>query len=475
MRKAMISTVVLFLGMVGDYTEAADPAAWLPADINAVARINVEDLYNSPLAKKEGWAKRSTESFVNQEAFIPPGTNQVVVGAQLDISDNLTSTRKFAVVVPDTGLKLEKLSAWLPSSIETVGDRPATQFGPDGYVLDAGDGCWLTTAVSSRQAIARWFREGPAPGGSRLSRYLRTALRSSDNKAQFLLIIDLEDGFSGSKIREDLKEAKWFVADAALEDAAKTLESVKGIAISIRVDQDRTGTVVVDFEKDPAVLKPVLDKLVAAVLDRVGADMVDFHEWKWNVKGNQVVGSGPASQGSGRRLLSVLDPPSITHAISASQQPSAEEKAATTSLKYFKSIRILLDDLQADLKRTENNHALFFERYARKIDEMPRLSVDPALLDYATKVSSSLRYQAQSQRVTQLDTKTRMKQDYASTSAYVGPYGWSVYGTNYATSGVIRAQENQSTQQLQISEWKQIEEGMTTLRRALTEKYQIEF
>jgi hypothetical protein len=118
---------------------------------------------------------------------------------------------------------------------------------------------------------------------------------------------------------------------------------------------------------------------------------------------------------------------------------------------------------------------LFFERYARKIDEMPRLNVDGALLDYATKVSSSLRYQAQSQRVTQLNAGTRMKQDYASTSAYVGPYGWSVYGSNFATSGLIKAQENQTTQQIQISQWKQIEEGMTTLRRALTEKYQIEF
>ena len=51
---------------------AADPVAWLPADINAVARLNVAEIYKTPLAKKEGWIKKATESFVQQDATQNP-------------------------------------------------------------------------------------------------------------------------------------------------------------------------------------------------------------------------------------------------------------------------------------------------------------------------------------------------------------------------------------------------------------------
>lgn len=475
MRKHAALLIFLLTGILTIDVSAADPVAWLPTDVNAVARINVANVYKAPLAKNEGWAKKATESFINEVAFIPPGTDEILIGAQLDIAENFSASRKFAVIVPEAGMTLEKLSAFLPNSIETLAGRPATAFGPDGYVLDAGDGCWLTTGVSSRQAISRWYRDGAVPGGSRVSRYLRNALRSKENSAQFILVIDLQDGFAGDKITHELEEEKWFKSEAALRDAAKTLESVQGIVISINVNEERSGSVAVEFEKDTAVLKPVVDKLADAILDRLGANTNDFHDWKWSVKGKQIVGNGPVTKGAGRKLLSVLEPPSITHAISASQDATPENKAATTSLKYFKSVRILLDDLQEELKGTKLNHALFFERYARKIDEMPRLNVDSALLDYATKVSSSLRYQAQSQRVHSMNASTRMKQDHASSYAYAGSYGWYVSGSSFGTSSVIKAQENQGAKELQISEWKQIEEGMNTLRRSLTEKYQIEF
>ena len=64
--------------------EAADPLKWLPAEVNAVARVNVGEIYQSPIAKKEGWLKRAAESFIQQESLGPPGTEQIVVGAELE-------------------------------------------------------------------------------------------------------------------------------------------------------------------------------------------------------------------------------------------------------------------------------------------------------------------------------------------------------------------------------------------------------
>lgn len=458
---------------------AADPIAWLPADVNAVARINVAELYKTPLAKKEGWLAKSMESFIHQDAFIPPGTTQIVIGAELDLSDTLAANRKYAVIVPEGHLTVDKLSDWLPGGVETISDRPAAPFGAGGYVLDCGDGCWLATTVSSRQSLSRWYREGAAASTWRIPRYLHRALRAKENTAQFVMAIDLQDNFSEARIRAELKDTDWIKSDAAMQNVAKTLEGVLGITFSINIDQDRTGTILVDFEKNTAVLKPILDKLVLAIRQRVGANSDEFDSWKWDVKGTQVIGTGLVSPGGGRKLLSILEPPSITHAISASAQATSEvtpeQKMGKTTLKYFKSIRVLLDDLQVTLKKSIDNHALYMERYARKIEELPRLNVDPILLDYAEKVSSSLRYQGQTQRMSLIKAGTENLQTWNSGSTWVGPYGWSAYRPNPGTANVIDAQANQEEKSVRFAEWKQIEEGLTVVRRKMTDKYQIEF
>ena len=454
---------------------AADPTVWIPSDVNAVARVNVADIYKTSLAQKEGWLKKASESFIQQEAFIPPGTNQMLIGAELDLADNLKASRKYSVLVPDSQMTMEKLSPWLPGGIEQLAGKSVALFGNDGYVADAGDGCWLVSGSSSRQVISRWLKAGPIAGGNILSRYLRTALSSKENTAQVLLVIDLQDNFSGTKVREELKKLDWFKSESALETAAKILESVHGITIGIAVDEQRTGTATIEFGRDTAALTPILGKLVVEVLNRVGASSDELFDWKWTTKGNQVVGQGPVSPGGARRLLSILDPPSITQAISASAsstETSAADKAARYSRQYSSSLRVLLDDLKGDLDKDRDNHAVYFERYGRKIDDLPKLHVDSVLLDFGLRVSGSLRYQGQAVRMYKINSGTRMAQNYANNSYYVGAYASS---SNFASNTAIGAEANQGEKSVQFSEWKQIEDGFVAVRRKMTEKYQIEF
>lgn len=456
---------------------AADPVSWIPADVNAIARVNVAEIYKSPLAQKEGWVKKAAESFVQQEAFIPPGTTQILVGAALDITDNLLSGQKYAVLVPDAKTTLESLSSWLPGDIESVSGKTLAHYGNDGYVADTGDGCWLTNGNSNRQAITRWMRNGPTPNGNQLSPYLRTALTSKENTAPVLLAIELQDCIPGRDIRTNLKATDWFKTDAAMETVAKILESVKGITISVSVDNERTGKAVVDFGKDTAVLQPLMDKLVESIMQRVGISANDVQGWKWTTKGNQVIGSGPVSAGGARRLISILDPPSITHSISASaaEAPKPEENPSPKiSLKYCKSVQVLLNDLRQELHSATYNYALYFERYARKIDDLPTLHVDPALLDFSGKVSNSLRYQGEVQRMSSIRAGTQNAQAFASGG--VGYNGYGYYRTAGVGTGIANnAAANETAKGVRFSEWKQIEDGLVTIRRAMTEKYQIQF
>jgi hypothetical protein len=142
-------------------------------------------------------------------------------------------------------------------------------------------------------------------------------------------------------------------------------------------------------------------------------------------------------------------------------------------------VRTVLDDLNGTLRKTKDNHALWFEKSARKIDDLPMLNVDPELLDFGGKVSNSLRYQAQTQRSVRVQAGTVKAQTGANNvygGTYVGPYGgWSTVRYTNADSAVIDQTARGQAQQVRFGEMKQIEDGYSQIRRRLTEKLMAEF
>ena len=482
MRPCMtLLTVSLITGLAANVL-AADPIAWLPGEINAVAHINVADVYKTELAIKEGWLKKSTEAFVQQEAFVPPGTSQILIGADLEISSGLNASRTFSVIVPDKQMTLERLSTWVPARIETFAGKPLGDFGRNGYVADAGDGCWLTNSSSNRQMITRWLKTGLNPSGKQLSSYLKSALASKSNSVQVMLAIDLQDNFSGQALTEELKSKDWFKSAFDAETVGKVLETVQGITINIIVSDRAAGEVVVDFGIDTTPLKPVLDQLVAEIVEQAGISDSDVDGWKWITKGKQVFGSGPVSPGGGRRMLSILEPPSIAMAIASKPAEAADpanpdaELIKKVSLKYSKSIQVLLEDLRKELSATNRINTNVVLRYARKIDNVPTLNVDSALLDFSAKVSNSLRYQSQSIRMGNLNATSQKANSYGT--AYYGANNNGFVGSYTAGPGVgisIDAENKQASRGVVYSEWKQIEDGLVALRRAMTEKYKVQF
>lgn len=459
---------------------AAEPLKWLPADINTVARLNVAEAFKSPVAKKEGWQKKSSEAFVHQESVVPPGTREIIIGAQLDLVDHMTVRQKYGILVPEGNLKLEKLADWLPNGVEEVGGKDIAQFSDGSYVVDAGDGCWLSLD-GSRQGVTRWLNRGPAKDIKHLSDYLQSALTSKANTAEMMLAIDLQDNFSRDKILAQLKATDWFPSPTAAEKVADILASSYGITINISFEKDRSGTVYLDFMKDATAMMPVLNNLVETIMQRVGAPHEEFADWTWTVKGTRVIGTGPVSPGGARGLISILDPPNVAHTIAAAAAPpdTSEDRMAKTSLKFSNSMKVLIDDVKKRLRETKDNRALLVERYARKIDDLPKLYVDDELLNYAANVSNSLRYQGQTMRINNSQQWTQKAQagvNYTSFSGYVGPYGGFQYqSTNPQGAEAIEAQSRENINQVRFTEWKQIEDGMLAVRTSMTKKYQIEF
>jgi hypothetical protein len=242
------------------------------------------------------------------------------------------------------------------------------------------------------------------------------------------------------------------------------------------------GELRVELGSAAAELSPLLKTLLPAIAQRLGMAGSGVESWTWTTKGNAIVGSGPLTAAETRRILSVVQHATPVHAASAAS-PGAEAATAqpevAASQRYLNSLRTILDDMQGTLLRTRDNHALWYERAADKIDDLPMRSVDSELLDYGQKVSSSLRYQGQVQRMANIGAGTTKKQTKAGNMysyAYAFPYrGYAVVNETSADPAAIDATANQQALDVRFSEWKQIEEGLVQIRRRLTEKLMADF
>jgi len=161
--------------------------------------------------------------------------------------------------------------------------------------------------------------------------------------------------------------------------------------------------------------------------------------------------------------------------------------------------------LKQDLRDSKSisQTKVWFDKYARKIERLPILNVDPEMLDYGALVAKGLRAAAGSVTQMGISSAARQKQVQGSTAppvnaAYHGGYGWDRggwggYGYNlpgansWANSAYAQVRAEAHQRQLIRSEEKaamatdvqgikaDLVEATGNIRRRMTERYQVEF
>ena len=452
---------------------AQDATLWMPDGLNAVLAIDVASAYRSPIALQEQWAKKAAESFVAQEVFLPPSAQRVTIGAELNLLDALSPVRQHVVLDLKPGTELEGVAALTGSTVETTSGIRGLSFPNGRYIVEAQPQRWLMAHPGGRQAGLRWARSGPAKA-SPLSSLLKQAAASASDKSPVVIALDLADAVdqpSATAFLQELPGAP--LKGSALQNAAKVLASVRGVVCKVTLGAARMAECRIEFGESADPLGPVALPLVQAVLNRGGASLEDPNAWKARVDGYALVFEGELSASGLKRLISLVRPPVLgtSGGMTGDDQPAATIAA---SRKYYRSIDQELDDLRKTMKRVGDNHITWYERSARTIDDLPLKNVDKDLQTFGARVSNSLRYQAQAERMSNIQKGTRGFQSGAYTTT-----GYAGYGGVYAIAGgnqqAISAEQNQATKSVRFGEWKQIEDGLVEIRRALTNKYNEEF
>jgi len=155
----------------------------------------------------------------------------------------------------------------------------------------------------------------------------------------------------------------------------------------------------IDWGVNPKPLAAIAKPLFLHVLERRGLSIEEFEDWKYEVKGKQVTLEGNFTASGLRRIFSTFDRPPGFQATPEEEKPtttkvSKEEQMGQASLAYYKSVQQLLKDLKGRKSQggtyTTGSIAQWCTNYARKINNLPLMNVDPEMIDYGTKTAQTL-------------------------------------------------------------------------------------
>ena len=310
-----------------------------------------------------------------------------------------------------------------------------------------------------------------------------------------MLAFDLADSVSPKMVEPWLNSIdviKKTKTDASL--LAPRLASVKSAFLVVKVDQGIEGNLRIDFERDVDYTAQVARQLILDVLEDYGADLPEMKTWTLSFeKKTAVEMRGRLSEESVRKVLSMAHVPRLTpdhpslSRTTASAEAKSEPKTATrpatpdsqsqpdpvgTAQGYFRSVASLIEGLKGTDRPTYRSTKLWYDRYAKQIEELPILGVDKDLLDWGSMVSRTLREMSSGINY------SAKNQTYAVASSPNGSYGG--YGAYYANSraydqSVIKKQSDAMLSVDLDKRWQALETSVSDVRRKMVEKYKVDF
>ena len=284
--------------------------------------------------------------------------------------------------------------------------------------------------------------------------------------------------------------------------------SLDGLRVGIRIGEKPFGKLTVDFRAPVSSDPKTLKNLLLGVLADGGMMIDDLNEWKPEIQGTTFSLSGNLSSGGMRKILSLVESPAPAETAAKESPGDAAANKGKATLSYYKTVEKFLGDLKGDMRdmKTTGQTAVWCDKYARKIEKLPMLGVDPEMLDYGKFIATALRGGALNTRNTNIQAGAQQYQVAGNTgvaydASYYGGYGYGrggyygggwyggpVAGRATAASAVkqelnaevdakrvIRTQARADIAGDLQSIKAQIVQASNDIRRKMTERYQIEF
>ena len=456
----------------------------LPPATNALVAVNVDKILNSPLATQENWRQDIQARWDKQPLMIPPGADRVLTAAWVKMPA-MESIWEISQIEMDKIPTADELAKAEGGYVDKVWDKIAACSPINAYFVPMDGRTLASLTPADRTEIVRWVRQTPKPGGQVTSEYIQEAVSALSDKTDILMAIDLEAAFGLPRIRHFLANAEiQEIPPNQRDDVAAILSTLKGLTLEIRIDKDIHGKVTFHLDRDTDRLRLAAKPLTLEVLTAGGMRLDDLKEWTFAVSGKQVRAEGKLTRASLRQLLSVVQSPIPAATTTPKNPPNGQPTSdpAVASQRYYKSICTMLDGVSA--AASAKDMAVWIRNASRRIDQLPILNVDPALVEWGALVGTKLKQAAAVMGVaqTQINSRVAGVQDPSYGGSYYDNNGY--YVNNYDSVAVENAnrqrrqvalEQRGQAQQQALTIVNSIAETRPKIRAEMTNKYKVEF
>lgn len=449
--------------------EFVDMLRRVPADVNVLLLIDVEKIAASPLAMREGWREKRESDYEARPLSFPPQATKLVRAAQFDI-DTHENKWQIAILEAPRIPTLDQIAKKTQGYLDTVANSSAAWSPRGWYCFKVSDRSLGVMFPANRQYLSRWMK---APPGQ-VSPYLQRATAGRNAKSQIILAVDLEDVVKPQQLEERLKQMESLKNSKNVAEIAKTIATLQGMRFEVAIQEKAFGNLTLDFASSPSAIRDVAKALVLEVLSDAGLYVDDLESWSLSVEGKSVTLHGELSRSALMRLSSLLElpsPPLDDSGRDADKVDAGDPKLYATQ-NYFKSIQTLLKDLLSKKSESRNlaHSALFIEQYARRIDRLPLVNVDPEMQDYGLFIAHSLGEAAAAFKGAGIKAGARSKQVWGNNYDY---YGNQI--SNSAQQKALGADDTAAGALTGVSLREQIANETSKIRRVMTKRYNVDF
>ena len=433
----LLSAAIIFAqGAAARGQQFDELAKHLPSGANAIVLLNVEKILNSPLGVQHDWKTKHEQRYAAGLSVIPPEAKQAIFATQLVLAE-MTPQWDSSVMRLNADADMASLAAAGGGKLETIGNDKIVALPPDAYAVQFSPTLVGAMGPADRQTVGRWIRESDAAAKPNLSPYLAEAFGYANNLGTpIILAIDLEDIHSPDEVLAGLKKSGRFAnqPEAELERLAKMLAGIRGLTLGITIGDKPFGKVKIDFSDDVGLTPEVAKAMLLHALTKRGAMIDELQNWTPTVDGRQVTLEGDLTPSGMKRIFSLFDrPPTFAKPADASpEHPPVPEATAVSpgerppepsppvpakvpdiaktpeidssgravvraeadaAQAYFKRITGYINDLRSSSRdaSTLASVGLWYDSYARKIDELPIVGVDPDLVAYGQRTAAAMR------------------------------------------------------------------------------------
>ena len=368
----------------------------VPRQANMLMIINIDRLFDSQMAKDNGWKRKFRDAASDQPLVVPTNAQLVVLAAQIDPT-TLDPMWEIALVDLKGTPPIERIARAEGGYVDSLAGVRAAWTPLDAYFIELSSRTLAVFYPANRQYAGRWVRAAKSDRVVSLSRYLKSVAKTADT-ADIIVAMDLEDALDPRRCRNRIENCQTLAGVKADKEAvARVLGQIDGLSMHVNVGKKAEGTIRLKFGRDATTLTEFAKPLLVEFLDDSGAGIDDIRDWKLSTstKGHTITLKGELSTGALRRVFSLIELPAAdTDVADADETRSSESgRAVAASRKHFKAVTALLDNLS---KRTRNDtlghgDAVWMKKFARKIERLPILNVDDDLMNYSAATAEHLR------------------------------------------------------------------------------------